>query len=295
MKISEQFKTKKPLLSFEVFPPKPHTPINTIYDTIDELNKLDPDFISVTYGAGGTTKDRTVEISSYIQNRHNLSSTAHLTCLTSSKDEIDHILKDMVASNIHNVLALRGDYPKDPSVVIPENRFESSVELIKYIKEKTDLCVSAACYPEKHPDAKDLDADIDFLKRKVDAGADFLVTQMFFNNDAFYDFYDKAVQKGINVPIVTGIMPILRKSQMKAVGSLTGNAIPKNLKRLLDKYVENDEALHQAGMSFAISQIVDLLSWGVDGVHIYTMNKADTAKEIMNNISSIRDVLTNDI
>lgn len=295
MKITDKFVEKKPLVSFEIFPPKAGYPVDTIYDSIDELYNLEPDFMSVTYGAGGSTRDKTVEISSYIQNRCNLTSVAHVTCISSTRNEINNILNSLTESNVQNVLALRGDYPRDFSAVaVPADRFKNSVELIEYFKKNSDLCVGVACYPEKHPDAKNLDADIDFLRRKVDAGADFLVTQMFFDNEVFYDFYDKTQNKGIDLPIFTGIMPILNKHQVNTIKKLTGNSIPEKLQRLLDKYENNPEALREAGMSYAISQIIDLLSWGIDGIHIYTMNKPSTARKILGSISAIRSVLTND-
>lgn len=291
MKIIEKFAVKKPLISFEIFPPKVNYSIETIYDAIDDLYNLNPDFISVTYGAGGSTKDKTVDISSYIQNRYSLSSIAHVTCISSTKNEIKNILDSIEKNNIQNVLALRGDYPVNAAAyTLPENSFKNSLELIEFFKKNSDLCVGAACYPEKHPEAKSLDSDIDFLKRKVEAGADFLVTQMFFDNEMFYDFYDKTQQKGINVPIITGILPILNKKQINTIVGLTGNSIPKKFKRILEKYENNPEALHEAGMSYAISQIVDLLAWGVDGVHIYTMNKPSTARKILESISAIRGV-----
>lgn len=295
MKIKDKFTVKKPLISFEIFPPKANYPVNTIFNSIDELYNLDPDFMSVTYGAGGSTKDKTVEISSYIQNKYNLTSIAHVTCISSTRNEINNILNSLKENNVHNVLALRGDYPKDfSSYALPTDGFKNSVELIEYFKRNSNLCVGAACYPEKHPDANDLNADIDFLRRKMDAGADFLVTQMFFDNELFYNFYDKAKKKGINLPIITGIMPILNKSQINTIVNLTGNSIPKKLGRLLDKYENNPEALREAGMSYAVSQIIDLLSWGVDGIHIYTMNKPSTARKILGSISAIRSVLTNE-
>ncbi len=294
MKIIEKFKENRPLISFEIFPPKPDYPIDTIFNTIDELYSLEPDFMSVTYGAGGSTKDRTVEISSYIQNKYNLTSNAHVTCISSSKEEVQNISKSLKEKNIQNVMALRGDYPKDNLSGLPVDRYNNSVELIEYFKQNTDFCIGAACYPEKHPDAKDLNADIDFLKRKMDAGADYLVTQLFFDNGMFYDFYDKAIKKGIYLPISVGIMPILNKRQITSIVRLTGNSIPNKFRRLLDKYENNPEALKEAGMSYAVSQIIDLLSWGVDGIHIYTMNKPSTARKILENISAIRSVLTNE-
>lgn len=295
MKITDKFLEKKPLISFEIFPPKAGYSVDTIYDSIDQLYNMNPDFMSVTYGAGGSTRDKTVEISSYIQNKYNLTSVAHVTCISSTKDETNNILDSLTENNVQNVLALRGDYPKDFSAgIVPEDRFKNSVELIEHFKKNSNLCVGGACYPEKHPDAKNLDTDIDFLRRKKDAGADFFVTQMFFDNEVFYDFYDKAHKKGIDLPIFTGIMPILNKHQVATVKSLTGNSIPKKLQRLLDKYENNPEALQEAGMSYAISQIIDLLSWGIDGIHIYTMNKPSTARKILGSISAIRSVLTND-
>lgn len=294
MKIKDKFREKNPLISFEIFPPKANYPVDTIYGSIDELYNLEPDFMSVTYGAGGSTKDRTVEISSYIQNKYNLTSIAHVTCISSTKNEISSILKALKGNNVHNILALRGDHPKDSAAEPPADGFKNSVDLIGYFKRNSDLCVGAACYPEKHPDAKSMDDDIDFLKRKMDAGADFLVTQMFFDNEIFYDFYDKTQKKSINLPIITGIMPILNKNQINTIKNLTGNSIPKKLGRLLDKYENNPEALKEAGMSYAVAQTIDLLSWGVDGIHIYTMNKPSTARKILGSISAIRSVLTND-
>ena len=292
MKITEKFKEKKPLITFEIFPPKTEYPVSTIYNTIDELYSLNPDFMSVTYGAGGSTKDKTVEISSYIQNKYDLTSLAHITCITSTKDETDLVLRSLEEKGVQNIMALRGDYPTNPDLVIPEDRFMNSVELIEHIRSTTDFCIGAACYPEKHPDAKNLDADIDFLRRKQDAGADFFTTQMFFDNEAFYEFYEKAANKGIAVPIFAGIMPILNKRQVSTVKNLTGNSIPKKLLRVLEKYEDDPEALNEAGMAYAISQIIELLSWGIDGVHIYTMNKPNTARTILNSITAIRNVLT---
>ncbi len=295
MKIKDKLSEKKPLISFEIFPPKANYPVDTIYNTIDELYNLNPDFMSVTYGAGGSTKDNTVEISSYIQNKYNLTSIAHVTCIDSTKNELDNILNSLKENNVQNVLALRGDYPKDfaPNF-FTSGGYKNSAELIEYFKSNSDLGIGAACYPEKHPDAKDLNSDIDFLKRKMDAGADFLVTQMFFDNELFYDFYDKTQKKGVYLPIITGIMPILNKRQIETIINLTGNSIPKKFRRLLEKYENNPEALNEAGMSYAVSQIIDLLSWGIDGIHIYTMNKPSTARKILGSITAIRSVLTNE-
>ncbi len=295
MKISEKFKHKKPLVSFEIFPPKVGYPIDTIYKTIDELNDLNPDFMSVTYGAGGSTKDRTVEISSYIKDNYDLSSIAHVTCINSTKREVEQTLKSLEEKGIENVMALRGDYPIDFNKKDLSNEdFKYSTDLIKFFKENSNLSVGAACYPEKHPESPDFESDLKYLKEKVDCGADFLVTQMFFDNELFYDFIDKTQSKNIKVPIIAGIMPILSKNQVKTVTKLTGNKLPNKFKRLLERYEHNPEALNEAGLSYAIGQIIDLLSWGVDGVHIYTMNKSETARSIMDSMKAIRGVLTDE-
>jgi len=295
LKISEKFKHKKPLVSFEIFPPKEGYSIDTIYKTIDDLNDLNPDFMSVTYGAGGTTKDRTVEISAYIKRNYDLSSIAHITCINSTKKEVEKNLKSLQEKGIENVMALRGDYPLDFHINnMPKDGFKYSTDLIEFFKENSDLSIGAACYPEKHPESPDLETDLKYLKKKVDCGADFLVTQMFFDNEFFYDFLDKAESKKINVPIIAGIMPILNKSQVKTVSKLTGNTLPKKFVRILERYENNPDALKEAGLSYAIGQIIDLLSWGVDGVHIYTMNKSDTARNIMESMKAIRGVLTDE-
>jgi methylenetetrahydrofolate reductase (NADPH) len=295
MKIKEKFKIKKPLVSFEIFPPKLDYSIDTIYETIDKLNHYNPDFMSVTYGAGGSTKDRTVEISSYIKNKYNLDSIAHVTCIDSSKKEVEKTLKSLKEKGIENVLALRGDYPLNfKEEDKPEDGFTHSTELIKYFKDNSNFSIGAACYPEKHPESPDMETDLKYLKEKVDCGADFLVTQMFFDNEVFYDFIDKTKSRGINVPIIAGIMPILSKNQIKRIVSLTGNKMPNKFKRILERYEDKPEALKEAGLSYAIGQIIDLLSWGVDGVHIYTMNKPETAGNIMKSMKAIRGVLTDE-
>ena len=295
MRISEKFKHKKPLVSFEIFPPKVGYSIDTIYKTIDDLNDLNPDFMSVTYGAGGTTKDRTVEIASYIKKNYDLSSIPHITCINSTKGEVEKILKSLQEKGIKNIMALRGDYPLDGNKKsINKGDFKHSTDLIEFFKENSDLSIGAACYPEKHPESPDLETDLKYLKEKVNCGADFLVTQMFFDNEFFYNFLDKTQAKNIDIPIIAGIMPILNKSQVKTVSKLTGNNLPKKFVRILERYEDNPEALKEAGLSYAIGQIIDLLSWGVDGVHIYTMNKSDTARNIMESMKAIRGVLTDE-
>ena len=293
--IQDKLDTKKPTISFEIFPPKVGYPIQTIYDTIDSLKNLKPDFISVTYGAGGSTKDTTVEIASYITEKHNLSALAHLTCLTSSKEDVDVALKSLKEKGVKNILALRGDYPEGSNCESFTNGdFKYAVDLIKYIKANSDFCVGAACYPEVHTEAPDYKTDLRNLKKKVDSGADFLITQLFFDNEVFYDFKDKTELLGIDVPILVGILPLLNKNQIQRIIRLTKCTLPNKFLRILNKYEHSPEALKQAGIAYATEQIIDLLSAGVDGIHIYTMNKPDTVREIMKNISTIRGVLTDE-
>ena len=295
MLIKDKFKIKRPLISFEIFPPKPNYPIDTIFNTIDNLDDLNPDFISVTYGAGGSTKDTTVEISSYITKKYGLSSLAHITCLTSSKEEVNNTLNNLKSNGVKNILALRGDYPEGANIVDrSKNDYKYAVDLIEHIKQDKDFCVGAACYPEKHMESTSVASDLRNLKNKVDAGADFLITQLFFDNDIFYDFRDKTEALSINVPIIAGILPVLNKNQIQRIVSLTGCTLPKKFLRILSKYEHSPEALKEAGIAYATEQIIDLLSWGIDGVHIYTMNKPDTVRQIMSSISTIRGVLTNE-
>lgn len=291
MLIRDKFNEKKPLVSLEIFPPKRDYPIETIYNTIDELNDLKPDFFSVTYGAGGSTKDTTVEITSHIKDKYNLSSLAHLTCLTSTKDEIDNILFSLKEKKVRNILALRGDYPNEmTSKDIDNKTYKNAIDLINHIKQDNDFCIGGACYPEKHLEAKTLEEDLFYLKEKVNAGLDFLITQLFFDNELFYNFKNKAEKLGIDVPVIAGVLPVLNKNQVKRIISLTGCSLPKKFRRILNKYEHNPEALKEAGIAFAIEQIVDLISWGIDGVHIYTMNKSNATRRMLKNISTIRGV-----
>lgn len=295
MLIKDKLRNKKPLISFEIFPPKKDYPVDTIYNTIDALNDLRPDFISVTYGAGGSTKDTTVEIASHIRNKHKLSSLAHLTCLTSTKDEIENTLNSLKEKGVRNILALRGDYPEGTGTDYtgPKN-YRYARDLIAEIKKNDDFCIGGACYPEKHLECQSLHKDLLYLKEKVDAGTDFLITQLFFDNEIFYDFKEKTDKLGINVPILTGILPVLSKKQIEKITSLTGCSLPKKFLRIIEKYEHKPQALKEAGIAYAIEQIIDLLSWGVDGIHIYTMNRPKTTRRILDNIKTIRGVLTDE-
>lgn len=290
MLIKDIFSSKKPVISFEVFPPKREFPLDTIYSTIKALKDMDPDFISVTYGAGGSSKDRTVEIASTIKNKYNIQSLAHLTCLNSSKTEIDLILKQLIANNIYNVLALRGDTPID-GMQTP-SQYKYAKDLISYIRRTGCFSIGAAAYPEGHIECDSLEKDIEHLKEKVECGVDFLITQLFFDNEKFYQYKDKLVKKKINVPIMAGIMPVLNKGQIIRMVSLSGATLPKKFVRILNKYEYSPNALKEAGIAYAAEQIIDLLSWGIDGIHIYTMNKPEIAGRILDNLSEIRFALT---
>ncbi|QEK12874.1 methylenetetrahydrofolate reductase [NAD(P)H] [Crassaminicella thermophila] len=293
MLIKDFYKNKKPIISFEIFPPKKDGPIETIYNTIDNLKDLKPDFISVTYGAGGSTTKKTVEIASIIKNKYNIEALAHLTCVTSTKQEIENILNQLKDNNIENILALRGDFPNDPDFEFPDPlHYEYAKDLIGHIHSNSNFSVGAAAYPEGHIECTNLDKDIYYLKEKVNSGVDFLITQLFFDNEIFYKFKEKLDKENINIPISAGILPVINKNQINHILSLCGCHLPKKFIRIIEKYEYKPEALKEAGIAYAIEQIVDLLSWGIDGIHIYTMNRPKTTRKIVESISTIRNVLT---
>ncbi len=296
MLIKHLYKQNKPVISFEIFPPKKNTPIDTVYDTIEALKDLRPGFISVTYGAGGSTARTTIELASKIKNKYNVESLAHLTCVTSTKDEIAEILDTLDENGIKNILALRGDLPSDKDYKFPDPlNYSHAADLVSHIRNHGNFCVGGAVYPEGHTECKNLKTDLEHVKHKVDAGTDFLISQLFFDNELFYDFLNKTRQAGIDVPISAGILPVLSKNQMDHIIKLSGCNLPPKFTRILDKYEHNPEALREAGTAYAIEQIIDLLSWGVDGIHLYTMNKPKTTRKIIDSISSIRDALTKEI
>lgn len=289
MYIKDIFSSKKPVISFEIFPPKKASSIDTIYKTIDALAPLNPDYISVTYGAlGSCSSNKTVEISSIIKNKYNIESLAHLTCISSTKDEIDNILHELYENNVRNILALRGDIPKDKNFKFPVPRkFHHADDLIEHIKKVKKFSIAGACYPEKHIECNSKEDDLLNLKNKVNKGADFLISQLFFDNNFFYDFKEQSENIGINVPIQAGIMPVINKKQIERVVSLCGASIPEKFVKIMNRYENNSEALKDAGIAYATEQIIDLLSSGVHGIHIYTMNNPEVAKRIVQNISSI--------
>lgn len=290
MRIAELFKAKKPVISFEIFPPKKTSALACIDETLTQLCRLHPDFISVTFGAGGNAaSERTIELGRKIKDDYGTLPLIHLTCLNYNKEEIIEILDKLRKEKLYNVLALRGDESPE---MIPKEDFKYASDLIAFIKSRrdfsqSDFSVSGACYPEKHLEAPDAVTDIRHLKAKVDAGANHLISQLFFENEIFYDFYEKTRIAGINVPIEAGIMPVTNKKQVERMVALCGATLPPKFKRILDRYEDNPEALFDAGMAYAINQIIDLIAAGVDGIHIYTMNKPLVARRICEGIKNL--------
>lgn len=269
-------------LSLEVFPPKKDDDFDSAYDILKKLSELNPAFISVTYGAGGSRSKKTIEIASYIQNTLNIPALAHMTCVGSKREELLEVYEVLKAANVSKVLALRGDRPRDMTDEQYNSRdFAHASDMIAFLKEHTDLSIAGACYPEKHPESFSLEADLQYLKKKQDAGADFFITQMFFDNDYFYTFRDRALQKGITLPIRAGIMPITSARQIGTTISLSGSSIPKALSDIIAKYSDNADDMRKAGIDYCIRQILDLKQIGVDGIHIYSMNKPKTTAEIV--------------
>lgn len=288
MKIKELFKSK-PVISLEIFPPKPESPIDAILDTIDALSDLKPGFISVTYGAGGSSRAHTVNIADIIKNKYKIEALAHLTCIGSTEDDIDNILRQLQNSNIENVLALRGDIPAE-GILTPSNQaqYKYAKDLIAHIKQFDSFCIGAACYPEGHIECGSLVDNLKHLKLKTDCGVDFLITQLFFDNNFYYSFMEKLDILGVNLPVSAGIMPVINKKQIERITSLCGASIPDKFRRILDKYGDNSAALKEAGTAYATEQIIDLLSSGADGIHLYTMNRPEIARKIVTQISDIR-------
>ena len=287
MKIVDILNSKKVTLSFEVFPPKKQDALESIKNTAVELTQLKPDFISVTFGAGGSTQGYTADIAQAIESQ-GTSALAHLTCVRSSADTLNQIISNLKAKGISNVLALRGDFPKDAAE--GENIFPSGFvhasDLVSLLK-KEGFCVGGACYPEGHPESANRDADIENLKHKVDAGVDFLTTQLFFDNDMLYSFLYRLQSAGIHVPVLAGIMPITNAAQVSRMVDLSNAYIPRKLMAICDRFRNSPEAMKQAGIAYATDQIIDLISNGVRGIHIYTMNKPEIAQAIISNVNEI--------
>ncbi|MBE5937361.1 MAG: methylenetetrahydrofolate reductase [NAD(P)H] [Lachnospiraceae bacterium] len=269
-------------LSFEVFPPKKDSDFSSVYEVVTELAKLSPEYISVTYGAGGSQSKKTTQIASYIQNELNVPAVAHMTCVGSTKSGIAKLCEELKAEGVSNILALRGDRPKDMTDEQYNLReFTYSTDLIAELKKMGDFHIMAACYPEKHFEAFSKEADLKHMKEKQDLGAEHFITQLFFDNDFFYDFRERADKKGITAPIHAGIMPITSAKQIGTSISLSGSSVPKMLSDIIAKYADKPEDMFKAGIDYAIRQIRDLEDNGVYGVHIYTMNKPAIASEIV--------------
>ncbi|MCI9145211.1 MAG: methylenetetrahydrofolate reductase [NAD(P)H] [Eubacterium sp.] len=285
MKISDILKNNKVTVSFEVFPPKEWAKIEDTKKVIEEMVKDKPAWMSVTYGAAGTTSGFTTEIANAIK-KDGVTPLSHLTCINSTRDKVNSVLDELKANGVENILALRGDKPKD---FIPAEKpdYHYAYELINDIKAKGGFCIGGACYPEIHPDSPNRVEDIARLKEKVDCGLDFITTQMFFDNDAFYNFREMCAIKEINVPIVAGIMPITNAKQIKRSVELSNCSVPKKFEKIMERFGENSEVMKQAGIIYATEQIIDLMANGVNNVHIYTMNKPDVAHKIMEGLSAI--------
>ena len=285
MKITSLFNSGKTVFSFEVFPPKKDSPLESVYGKLEEICALKPDFISVTYGAGGTgAHSRTCEIAAKIKRDFHVESVAHLTCVNSTKAMIDETLADFKAHDIENILALRGDYTEG---VAPQTDFRYASELCAYIRRHGGFDISGACYPESHMDSADEIEDVLNLKKKVDAGAQHLISQLFFDNELFYRFMERAKIAGINVPVEAGIMPVTNKRQIERMVSLCGASLPPKFANIMQKYESKPEALRDAGIAYAVEQIVDLIANGVDGIHLYTMNSPYVAEKITRAVENL--------
>ncbi len=285
MRLSEIHQQKKNVLSFEIFPPKKDDELKNIDKTLEILCELKPDFISVTFGAGGSSNhNKTIQLAKKIKEEYQVEPVVHLTCLCYDKAEIDAFSKELAEEGIENVLALRGDRNPD----IPEKKdFIHASDLITYLKQTSDFCIAGACYPECHPESEDRVAEMRHLRTKVDAGAQVLLSQLFFDNHFFYRFVEDCRIAGIDVPVTPGIMPVINASQIKRMVTMCGASFPQCFERIIHKYEGNKQALFDAGMSYALSQIIDLLANDVDGIHLYTMNNPTVARKICEGIKHI--------
>ena len=282
MKLTEIYSNKKNVLSFEIFPPKKDDELKDIEPTLDVLCELKPDYISVTFGAGGSSNNnKTIALAKKIKEVYHVEPVVHLTCLCYDKHEIDEFAREIAAEGIENVLALRGD--RNPNLAEKDD-FKHASDLIAYLKETTDFCVLGACYPEDHPDSSDHVSEMVNLKKKVDAGADILLSQLFFNNENYYRFIEDCRIAGIECPVTPGIMPVINEKQIRRMVDTCGANLDEKFERILRAYGSDNDALYEAGMIHALSQVVDLLANNVDGIHLYTMNKPAVAKRICDGI-----------
>lgn len=282
MKVIDILNNGKVNVSCELFPPKAWDKLEGAKQVVREISKLNPSFVSVTYGAGGGTSDYTVDLGREVQN-FGVTALAHLTCLSTSEEKLISVINSLKENNIENILALRGDRGEDNF----PGAYSHASELIELIKKHGDFCVGGACYPECHPESASVSADLDGLKIKADSGCEFFTTQMFFDNNVFYKFMYRLLSAGITVPIVAGVMPVTNSNQLDRIVSLSGSGIPLRFKSIADKFSNDPAAMKQAGIAYATEQIIDLVASGVNNIHIYTMNKPDVAAQIMANISDI--------
>lgn len=284
MRITDIIKGEKPSLSFEVFPPKTSDKFESVLHAATEIAQLCPSYMSVTYGAGGGTSKYTAAICKALGER-GVTPLSHLTCLSSTRERIGEELEALKAHGVENVLALRGDAPEgfDRSTA----HYRHASELVEEIKRQGNFCIGGACYPEGHPESENLSADIEGLRRKVEAGCEFLTTQMFFDNNILYNFLYRLYRAGVQVPVVAGIMPVTSAAQIKRIISISGNALPQRFLRIVDRYGDKPEAMKQAGIAFATEQIIDLYANGISAVHVYSMNHPDVARAIKSNLSEI--------
>ncbi|MBR3750631.1 MAG: methylenetetrahydrofolate reductase [Clostridia bacterium] len=286
MKISELLKKQTLSLSFEVFPPKTETAFDSVRLATEEIARLRPAFMSVTYGAGGGTSRYTLDIAKNIKSLYGVPTLAHLTCVSSTRRTVHERIEDIKRAGIQNVMALRGDIPQGMNE--PLREYTHAIELVRELKQADpELCVGGACYPEIHPESPDRKSDITYLKQKVDAGCDFLTTQMFFDNNLLYGFLYKIRESGITVPVIPGIMPITNANQVERAIKLSGSFMPQRFKSIVDKFGHQPEAMKQAGIAYATDQIIDLFANGITNVHVYSMNKPDVAAKILDNLSDI--------
>lgn len=284
MKIRELLAEDRITISFEVFPPKKAERFEAVRSACAKIAELSPSFISVTYGAGGTTAGFTAELAAQLNKEAGATVMPHLTCVASTKEHVDRMLETYEKNGIENIMALRGDLPKDGHM---ENDFQHASDLIRYIRSKSDLCIGGACYPEGHVESANKRRDIYYVKEKVDAGCDFLTTQMFFDNNIFYNFLYRAREAGITVPILAGIMPITNAKQLDRSVALSGTNVPERFRAIVDQFGSDPAAMKQAGIVYASSQIIDLIANNVKHIHVYSMNKPDVAAGILNNLSEI--------
>ena len=287
MKISNLFQQKKVVYSFEIFPPKVNDDISKIYDTLTQLKDIRPDYISITYSAGGCKNSRTAELAKIVKDNYGIEPLAHLTCINSTKQEVGKALQDLVDIGVENVLALRGDRIEGQV----RSDFAYASELVKYIKSVRDMDVAGACYPEGHPESANIVEDIRHMKIKVDNGVSHLNSQLFFDNDDYLKYLDMVRLAGIDVPIQAGIMPLVKASQLNGIVKMTGAKLPSKISRMYNKFADDPDSLMEAGIAYATDQIVDLLSSGVDGIHLYIMNNAYVARRITQNVQPLIDKL----